>query len=257
MSLTGEVSTGKSVMADAAGTLKAVTLELGGKSPIVVFDDADVDSALNAALTNNFFSTGQVCSNGTRVFVQRGVYEQFLEPIAERVRALTVGDPFDPDTMIGPLVSAEHREKVMRYMQIAEASGARQIVGGDAVDPILAAGNFVLPAVYADCTDDMEFVTDEVFGPLMSVLPFVFTSMHTVVCACVQTLTLYRWQDWFYGPCSPVCVEGGKCWRCKRRRCSISRQRQNEARLGRIPSLHPNSCEKSGGLADHGCGRRW
>lgn len=172
VSLTGEVSTGKSVMADAAGTLKAVTLELGGKSPIVVFDDADVDSALNAALTNNFFSTGQVCSNGTRVFVQRGVYEQFLEPIAERVRALTVGDPFDPDTMIGPLVSAEHREKVMRYMQIAEASGARQIVGGDAVDPILAAGNFVLPAVYADCTDDMEFVTDEVFGPLMSVLPF-------------------------------------------------------------------------------------
>ena len=172
VSLTGEVSTGKSVMADAAGTLKAVTLELGGKSPIVVFDDADVDSALNAALTNNFYSTGQVCSNGTRVFVQRGIYERFLEPIAERVRALKVGDPFDPETMIGPLVSAEHRDKVMRYMKIAEDSGARRIVAGDVEDPALAVGNYVLPAVYADCTDDMEFVTDEVFGPLMSVLPF-------------------------------------------------------------------------------------
>ena len=172
VSLTGEVSTGKSVMADAAGTLKAVTLELGGKSPIVVFDDADVDSALNAALTNNFYSTGQVCSNGTRVFVQRGVYERFLEPIAERVRALKVGDPFDPETMIGPLVSAEHRDKVMRYMKIAEDSGARQIIAGNVEDPGLAVGNYVLPAVYADCTDDMEFVTEEVFGPLMSVLPF-------------------------------------------------------------------------------------
>jgi len=83
-----------------------------------------------------------------------------------------VGDPFDPETVIGPLVSAEHRDKVMRYMKIAEDSGARRIVGGDVDDPALAVGNYVLPAVYADCTDDMEFVTDEVFGPLMSVLPF-------------------------------------------------------------------------------------
>jgi betaine-aldehyde dehydrogenase len=172
VSLTGEVSTGKAVMADAAGTLKAVTLELGGKSPIVVFDDADLDSALNAALTNNFYSTGQVCSNGTRVFVQREVYERFLEPIAERVRALKIGDPFDPETMIGPLVSAEHHDKVTRYMKIADDSGARRIGGGEVEDPALAVGNYVMPAVYADCTDDMEFVTDEVFGPLMSVLPF-------------------------------------------------------------------------------------
>ncbi len=172
VSLTGEVSTGKAVMADAAGTLKAVTLELGGKSPIVVFDDADLDSAVNAALTNNFYSTGQVCSNGTRVFVQRAVYERFLEPIAERVAALKIGDPFDPETMIGPLVSAEHHEKVKRYMKIADESGARRIGGGAVEDPTLTVGNYVMPAVYADCTDDMEFVTDEVFGPLMSVLPF-------------------------------------------------------------------------------------
>jgi len=173
VSLTGEVTTGQAVMADAAATLKKVTLELGGKSPIVVFDDADVDSARNAALTNNFFSTGQVCSNGTRVFVQRGVYEEFLDGVAERVASLRVGDPFDPETMIGPLVSREHHDKVMGYMDLARASGARHIVGGDAPDdPELAAGNYVTPAVFADCADDMGFVTDEVFGPLMAVLPF-------------------------------------------------------------------------------------
>ncbi len=173
VSLTGEVATGQAVMADAAATLKKVTLELGGKSPIVVFDDADVDSARNAALTNNFVSPGQVCSNGTRVFVQRGVYEEFLDGVAERVASLRVGDPFDPETMIGPLVSREHHDKVMAYMDLARASGARHIVGGDAPDdPVLAAGNYVTPAVFADCADDMGFVTDEVFGPLMAVLPF-------------------------------------------------------------------------------------
>lgn len=173
VSLTGEVTTGQAVMADAAATLKKVTLELGGKSPILVFDDADIDSARNAALTNNFFSTGQVCSNGTRVFVQRGVYEAFLDGVAERVASLRVGDPFDPETVIGPLVSREHHAKVMGYMDLARASGARHIVGGDAPDdPELAAGNYVTPAVFADCADDMGFVTDEVFGPLMAVLPF-------------------------------------------------------------------------------------
>ncbi len=173
VSLTGEAGTGKIVMGDAASTLKKVTLELGGKSPIVVFDDADVDSARNAALTNNFYSTGQVCSHGTRVFVQRGVYEQFLDGLAERVGSLSVGDPFDPATMIGPLVSAEHHDKVMRYMKLALDSGARHIVGGEVPDdPALASGNYVAPAVFADCTDEMAFVTDEVFGPLMAVLPF-------------------------------------------------------------------------------------
>ncbi len=173
VSLTGEAGTGKIVMSEAAKTLKKVTLELGGKSPIIVFDDADIGSARNAALTNNFYSTGQVCSHGTRVFVQRGVYEAFLDGIAERVDALRVGDPFDPDTVIGPLVSAEHHDKVMHYMQLALDSGARHIVGGSRPsDDTLADGNYVTPAVFADCTDDMAFVTDEVFGPLMSVLVF-------------------------------------------------------------------------------------
>ena len=173
VSLTGEAGTGKIVMGDAATTLKKVTLELGGKSPIVVFDDADLDSARNAAMTNNYYSSGQVCSNGTRVFVQRGVYERFLEGLTERVGSLSVGDPFDPATMIGPLVSAEHHDKVMRYMKLALDSDARHLGGGEVPDdPALAGGNYVTPAVFADCTDDMPFVTDEVFGPLMAILPF-------------------------------------------------------------------------------------
>lgn len=173
VSLTGEASTGKVVMAEAAATLKKVTLELGGKSPIIVFADADLDSARNAALTNNFYSTGQVCSNGTRVFVQNDVYEEFLDGLAERVESLKIGDPFDPETMIGPLVTAEHHDKVMRYMKVAHDSGARHVVGGNVPDdPALADGNYVVPAIFADATDTMAFVTDEVFGPLMSVLRF-------------------------------------------------------------------------------------
>lgn len=173
ISLTGEVGTGKMVMADAASTLKEVTLELGGKSPIIVFDDADLDSAVNAALVANFYSAGEVCSNGTRVFVQRGLYDEFVDRLAPRAEAISVGDPFDPDVAIGPLISAEHHQRVMNYMDIAMASGARHLCGGVRPDdPALADGNFVTPAIFADCEDDMTFVKEEVFGPLMAVLPF-------------------------------------------------------------------------------------
>lgn len=173
ISLTGEVGTGKKVMADAATTLKEVTLELGGKSPIIVFDDADLDSAVNAALVANFYSAGEVCSNGTRVFVQRSMYEAFVEKLAPRANAIKVGDPFDPEVMIGPLISKEHHEKVMSYMDIANASGARRLCGGVLPDDAsLADGNYVTPAIFADCEDDMTFVKEEVFGPLMAVLVF-------------------------------------------------------------------------------------
>ena len=160
-------------MAEAARGLKKVTLELGGKSPIVVFDDADFDNAINASLVGNFYSTGQVCSNGTRVFVQRAIYDHFVEQLGERTAAIRVGDPFDPETQMGPLVSREHRDKVFGYLETARSSGARCLGGGEAVtDGPLAGGYFVTPTVFADCTDDMPFVRDEVFGPLMAVLPF-------------------------------------------------------------------------------------
>ena len=171
VTLTGSVETGKVVMAQAARSLKKVTLELGGKSPIVVFDDADLDNALNASMVGNFYSTGQVCSNGTRVFVQRGVYDEFLQRLESRTREIRVGDPFDETTQMGPLVSRQHYEKVLRYLAGAKQSGARHLCGGEPVTE-LGAGLYVTPAVFADCDDDMEHVRDEVFGPLMSVLPF-------------------------------------------------------------------------------------
>jgi betaine-aldehyde dehydrogenase len=173
ISLTGEVGTGKKVMADAATTLKGVTLELGGKSPIIVFDDADLDSAVSATLVANFYSAGEVCSNGTRVFVQRGLYEEFVAKLGPRTEALKIGDPFDPEVMVGPLISREHHSKVMGYMNAALASEARHVCGGAVPsDAALADGNYVTPAIFADCDDDMVFVKEEVFGPLMSVLPF-------------------------------------------------------------------------------------
>ena len=173
VTLTGSVETGKVVMAAAARDLKKVTLELGGKSPIIVFDDADIENALNAALVANFYSSGQVCSNGTRVFVQDALYGELVDRLAERTLAIRVGDPFDPATQIGPLVSREHFEKVCGYLARAKKTSARHVCGGDVVtDGELSKGLYVSPAVFADCSDDMEFVTDEVFGPLMSVLSF-------------------------------------------------------------------------------------
>ena len=173
VTLTGSVATGKVVMAQAAKDLKKVTLELGGKSPIIIFDDADIDNALNAALVANFYSTGQVCSNGTRVFVQSALHDEFVERLAERCKAIRVGDPFDPETQMGPLVSRQHFEKVCGYMAVAKKSAARHVCGGDALSEAgFGDGLYVSPAVFANCDDDMEFVRDEVFGPLMSVLSF-------------------------------------------------------------------------------------
>ena len=173
ISLTGEVGTGKKVMADAAETLKGVTLELGGKSPLIVFEDADFDGALATAMTANFYSAGEVCSNGTRVFVQRPIYDRFLKGLQAKVADISVGDPFDPATRIGALISPAHLEKVLGHIEAARRSNALHVVGGERpTDPALASGNFVRPAVFADCTDDMSFVRDEIFGPVMAVLPF-------------------------------------------------------------------------------------
>ncbi|MCB9947488.1 MAG: betaine-aldehyde dehydrogenase [Rhodospirillaceae bacterium] len=173
VTLTGEVGTGKAVMADAARTLKHVTVELGGKSPLIVFADADRDAAVSAALAANFYSAGEVCSNGTRVFVERPVYDDFVAALAPRVRAMRVGLPFDPATQVGALISREHLAKVRGYVEAARASNATHVVGGDVPDdPDLARGNFLTPAVFADCTDDMGFVREEIFGPVMAVLPF-------------------------------------------------------------------------------------
>jgi betaine-aldehyde dehydrogenase len=173
ISLTGEVGTGKAVMADAAASLKQVTLELGGKSPLIVFDDAKLENAVAGALLGNFYSAGEVCSNGTRVFVHRKVRSAFVERLRERVAAMRVGDPLDPATQVGALISAQHMEKVLGFIARGRAQGARLITGGTRLTSgDLANGFFVAPTVFDACHDDMDIVRQEIFGPVMSVLEF-------------------------------------------------------------------------------------
>ena len=173
VSLTGEVGTGRKVMADAAGTLKSVTLELGGKSPLIVFDDASIVDAVSGALLGNFYSAGEVCSNGTRVYVHRRIHDAFVAELVSRVGRMRVGDPLDPNVHVGALISEAHMEKVLGFIERGMAEGARIAVGGARItDGALANGYFVAPTVFIACSDDMTIVRDEIFGPVMAVLPF-------------------------------------------------------------------------------------
>ena len=154
VSLTGSVPTGRKVYAAAASQMKHVTMELGGKSPLVIFDDADLENSVSGAILANFYSTGQVCSNGTRVFVQKGILDTFLTRLTERLSLAVIGDPQDEST---------------NYIEKGKAEGARLVTGGNR---IAGQGYYVQPTVFADVTDDMTIAREEVFGPLMSVLSF-------------------------------------------------------------------------------------
>ncbi len=174
ISFTGGVATGKKVMASAAGsTLKEVTMELGGKSPLIVCDDADLDRAADIAVMANFFSSGQVCTNGTRVFVPQALKADFEAKVVERVTRIKLGDPLAAETNFGPLVSTQHMEKVLGYIAQGQAEGARLLIGGERVTQgDLAKGNFVTPTVFTDCRDDMAIAREEIFGPVMSILAY-------------------------------------------------------------------------------------
>jgi betaine-aldehyde dehydrogenase len=153
--------------------LKTVTLELGGKSPLIIFDDAKLDNAVAGALLANFYSSGQVCSNGTRVFVHRNIKTAFLERLVARVNAMKIGDPLAPDTQVGALISEAHMQKVLSYIERGRAEGGRVLTGGARVTRgELAKGFFVAPTVFDNCRDDMSIVREEIFGPVMSVLEF-------------------------------------------------------------------------------------
>ncbi|TDH38789.1 betaine-aldehyde dehydrogenase [Pseudohoeflea suaedae] len=173
ISLTGSVPTGEKVMGAAATTLKDITMELGGKSPILVFDDANLEDAVGGAMLGNFYSTGQICSNGTRVFVQRGVYDRFVDRVSERTEAIRIGDPLDPDTHLGPLISAAQLEKVLGYIETGRTEGARLVAGGNALSlQGFENGHYIAPTIFADVTDEMTIAREEIFGPVMSILPF-------------------------------------------------------------------------------------
>ena len=169
VSLTGSVPTGRRVYQMAAEGLRHATMELGGKSPLIVFADADLEAAVGAAMLGNFYSAGQVCSNGTRVFVERSLQQAFLDRLVERTHAITMGDPLDEATTLGPLVSEAQREKVLGYIEQGRAEGARLVTGGGVPQ---REGFFVEPTVFADVTDAMTIAREEIFGPVMCVLSF-------------------------------------------------------------------------------------
>ncbi|WP_274585127.1 betaine-aldehyde dehydrogenase [Neisseria leonii] len=174
VSFTGGVPTGKKVMAQAAeSSLKEITMELGGKSPLIVCADADLDLAADIALMANFYSSGQVCTNGTRVFVPASVKADFEAKVIERVRRIRIGDPLDEATNFGPLASFPHMEKVLAYIERGKAEGARLIAGGGRLtENGLDKGAYVAPTVFTDCTDEMTVCREEIFGPVMSILAY-------------------------------------------------------------------------------------
>ncbi|MFE0787178.1 aldehyde dehydrogenase family protein [Streptomyces mutabilis] len=173
VSFTGGLATGRAIMAAAAEGPKKVALELGGKNPNVVFEDADFPAAVDYALDAAFLHAGQVCSAGSRLLVQNALYDRFVEALARRARAIRLGNGMEEGTESGPLSSAEHRDKVERHIATALEEGARLVTGGTRPDdPALSRGFFLLPTVFADCDRSMRIVQEEVFGPVVTVERF-------------------------------------------------------------------------------------
>ncbi|MBV8705038.1 MAG: aldehyde dehydrogenase family protein, partial [Acetobacteraceae bacterium] len=173
VAFTGSHLTGQKIIQASAGNLKRVSLELGGKSPDVVFADADLDAAVPGAGMAVFANSGQICSAGTRLFVERRIYDEFTARVAEYSKTLRVGDGRDPQTQVGPLVSAEQLDRVTGYLAIGRQEGARPLSGGERLtEGHMAKGYFVPPTVFADVKDDMRIAREEIFGPVISAIPF-------------------------------------------------------------------------------------
>jgi aldehyde dehydrogenase (NAD+) len=173
ITLTGSTETGRRIIEASAGNIKRVSLELGGKSPDIVFADADLDVAAKGAAMAVFNNTGQICHAGSRLFVERPIYGEFVGEVAKIAKQLRVGNGLDPQTEIGPVVSRTHLERVTGYMDIGKEEGATAVAGGERLtDTSLADGYFVAPTVFAHVTDDMRIAREEIFGPVISALPF-------------------------------------------------------------------------------------
>ena len=169
VSLTGSLPTGRKVYAAAATGMQNLTMELGGKSPLIIFDDANLEDAVSGAILANFYSSGQICSNGTRVFVQKSIKLAFLARLAERLGKAILGDPMDEATNFGPLVSQHQRELVESFIAKGKAEGAQLLCGGERLD---GPGFWITPAIFSDVTDNMTIAREEIFGPVLSVLEF-------------------------------------------------------------------------------------
>ena len=173
ITFTGSTEVGKQIAAKAAGNLKRVSLELGGKAPNIVFADAPLEDAVAGALFGVFWTQGEICTAGSRLLVQRSIFDAFVERFTARARALRVGDPLDPRTQVGPLVSAAHRERVLGHIRAGCDAGARLVAGGDAPsESALARGHYVRPTVFVDVRPEMTIAREEIFGPVVSIMAF-------------------------------------------------------------------------------------
>ena len=173
ISLTGGVDTGRLILAQSAASLKKVTLELGGKAPLLVFADGDFDLAVQTALDANFYTAGEVCSNATRVFVEDSIAEAFIQAVTAKAAEMQIGDPMKPHTQIGALISESHMNTVLGHIERARQEGATVLTGGEQVRPDgCEGGYFISPTILDNCTDDMACIREEIFGPVMSVLRF-------------------------------------------------------------------------------------
>lgn len=170
ISFTGETTTGQTIYRNCAENLKGMSMELGGKSPAIVFADADLDAAIDSTLFGVFSLNGERCTAGSRILVQRGVYDEFCERFAERARNIIVGDPHDPATEVGALVHPEHYDKVMGYIEVGKTEG-RLLAGGGRPEGI-GTGNYVAPTVFADVDASARIFQEEIFGPVVAITPF-------------------------------------------------------------------------------------
>jgi aldehyde dehydrogenase (NAD+) len=172
ISFTGSVAVGETIMRDGAATMKRVTLELGGKSPTVLLDDASLDQAIPSALTMAFLNSGQACAAGTRLLVPKSRLDAVKRAIREAMRAFTVGDPADPKTAVGPMASQKQYERVQSYIRKGIEEGAEVLVGGEGHPDGFEAGYFVKPTVFVNVTNDMTIAQEEIFGPVLSVIAY-------------------------------------------------------------------------------------
>ncbi len=171
ISFTGETETGKSILRAAAGTVKRVSMELGGKSPNIVFADADLDGAAKGAINAIFYGKGELCSAGSRLLVEASVHDTLMERVVDRARKLTPGDPLDPKTRLGSLVSDKQRANVARYVETGRAEGAKLVAGGNAAS-VNGKGAFFEATVFDAVTPDMTIAREEIFGPVLATLTF-------------------------------------------------------------------------------------
>ena len=171
ISFTGSTEVGRDIMRGSAETVKRVTLELGGKSPNIVFADADVDAAAKGAYTGIFYGKGEVCAAGSRLFVEESVHDQLVEKLVARTQRLQPGDPMDPRTRLGALVSKKQRETVLTYVQEGKREGARLVHGGEAVS-VGGKGWFLQPTILDGVSNDSKIAQEEIFGPVLAVIPF-------------------------------------------------------------------------------------